>query len=426
VGSPATVRKGNEKVLKARLEDALFYWHEDLKTGLEGLAKRLDAVVFIEGLGTLKDKAERVYKLAAKVNSADDSHPPLPDATIRRATLLAKADLASEMIKDGKEFTRLQGFIGSYYAREAQESEDIILALREQYLPRFAGDDLPASRLGVLLGVADRLDTIVGCFLAGLAPTGSQDPYALRRQANGLMRILESRHSVRIDELLDQAIGAYVESGLAGRSTEDPVPGQLIEFFKTRVATFLKDNGIAYDIVGAVSAVAWAEPGVALDRARAFQDHRGDSAFELLITGGKRVGNILEPGLKVFGVGWGELEEAFLGSGALGKGIRFNPALFEDEAETRLGDAIKKTIPRLIRFEGASDGRSILNALSALGPVIDEYFDRVLVNCPDPVLRANRHHFLAAVYALFSKYADFSHIVEEGKISVVQRRERRV
>jgi glycyl-tRNA synthetase beta chain len=223
---------------------------------------------------------------------------------------------------------------------------------------------------------------------------------------------------VRVDDLLRRATAAYVDSGLADGSVADSALERVGEFFKTRVATYLKENGVAYDVVGAVSAVSWATPGLALERARAFQDSRGDVAFELLITGAKRVGNILDPKMKWFGAGWDVLEEAFMGSGSLGKGVGFNRAAFEDEAETRLADAIHKTIPLLAEFEEASDGRGILHALSELGPVIDDYFDRVLVNCPDSALRANRHHFLAAVFALFSKYADFSHIVEEGNVRV--------
>jgi glycyl-tRNA synthetase beta chain len=417
IGSPKTVRAGNEKVLRARLEDAMFYWHEDVKTGLDGLSDKLGSVVFLEGMGTLRDKSDRVCHLARFVNDLGDPGASVDDESIERAALVAKADLASEMIKDGKEFTLLQGMIGSYYAEDGNEPAAIVRALREQYLPRFGGDELPASELGALLSVADRVDTIAGCFLAGLAPTGSQDPYALRRQANGLVRILETRPSVRIDELVRRAVEGYADSGLAKVKSSEPVMDQLAEFFKARAAARLKEQGIAYDIVGAVSAVAWAVPGVVLERARAFQELRGNEAFELLITGAKRVSNILEPGMKLLGVDWPALKEAFEGSGALSETIRFDAGAFTDDPERHLADFIKQTIPGLIRYEKTSDSRSILGALSELGPAIDDYFDRVLVNCPDAALRTNRHNFLAAVYSLFSRYADFSHIVEEGSVS---------
>jgi glycyl-tRNA synthetase beta chain len=418
VGRPDVVRRGNEMVLRARLEDAFFYWREDLKTRLDGLAQKLSTVVFIEGLGTLRDKADRVLQLANTIAGLDRSGPPVAGETLSRAALLAKADLASEMIKDGKEFTRLQGVIGSHYARESGEPEEIAVALREQYLPRFAGDSLPQSRLGLLLAMSDRIDTIAGCFLAGVAPTGSEDPYGLRRQANGLMRMLESSPSVPLEPLLDQALRQYETAKLATAEQVSRFAGELIEFFKQRSAAFLKDSGITPDIVSAVSAVAWGVPGAALERARAFEALRGDRDLELLVTGAKRVGNILDPSMKLRGVGWPELKEAFLGSGALRDGVTFDAAAFDDAAETRLADAVRAALPRLARHEEASDAPAALRALAALGPLIDEYFVRVLVNCPDPALRTNRHGFLAAVFALFSRFADFSHLAEQSKALV--------
>jgi glycyl-tRNA synthetase beta chain len=412
VGSPSTVRLGNEKVLKARLEDALFYWHEDLKTGMDGLVQKLESIVFIEGLGSLKDKTQRVCDLAMAIR--DQSGAAVSDDSIRRAALLAKSDLASEMIKDGKEFTLLQGLIGSYYANESGEPEDVAVAIREHYQPRSPGDAMPASRLGALLSMADRLDTLAGCFIAGFVPSGSQDPYALRRQANGMLRILEADSAVSLAPLLEQAVAGYGRAGLVDDARGAEVLGQLVEFIKTRTARFLEDKEIPYDAVAAVSAVAWAKPAVALGRARAIQALRGDGAFELLITGAKRVGNILDDDLKRFGCDWEPLREAFLGSGRFEGEIGFDKDSFVDDAETELYKAISETLSDLARHEADEDGEAALRALSALGPAIDRYFDDVMVNAPEEVLRSNRHQFLAAVFALFSKYADFSYIVEEG------------
>jgi glycyl-tRNA synthetase beta chain len=411
VGSPAEVRRGNEKVLKARLEDALFYWREDVKTGIEGLADKLRSIVFVEGLGTLADKAARLETIG--LHLAKSGALELPGATIARAARLAKADLASEMIKDGKEFTLLQGMIGSHYAGEAGESGETVTALREYYMPRNPTDPLPATTLGALLGVADRIDTITGCFLAGLTPSGSQDPYALRRLANGLIRILEDRPEVSIQLLLDATIAAFEEQGLTGQANGE-ARERLAEFFQNRTEAFLKERGIAYDVVGAVSAVAWALPALALKRARAMETARGNDAFELLITGAKRVGNILEKPHKILGADWPRLQTAFLESGALSEELRFDPGRFEDEAEETLYAEIKKAVPRMIESDSRADADSVFNILAGLGPTIDRYFDRVLVNCPDRDTRDNRHRFLATVFALFSKYADFSYIVEEG------------
>ncbi|MEE9268880.1 MAG: glycine--tRNA ligase subunit beta, partial [Candidatus Krumholzibacteria bacterium] len=251
VGSPAEVRKGNEKVLKARLEDALFYWQEDVKTGIQGLADKLRSIVFVEGLGTLADKAARLETIGLHLGKSGALE--VPEATIVRAARLAKADLASEMIKDGKEFTLLQGIIGSHYAREAGEPGEIVTAFRQHYRPRNPSDPLPATPLGALLGIADRIDTIAGCFLAGLTPSGSQDPYALRRLANGLIRILEDKPEISIQSLLEVTIAAFENQGL-NRGADGEVTERLAEFFQNRTEAFLKEQGIAYDVVGAVSA----------------------------------------------------------------------------------------------------------------------------------------------------------------------------
>jgi len=409
-GSPAQVRRGNEKVLRARLEDALFYWHEDLSAGMDGLAERLDSIVFIEGLGSLGDKSRRLAGLSKAVSSALDGDAPAP-AVVERAAHLAKADLASEMIKDGKEFTLLQGLIGSRYAAASGEPGAVVDALREQYLPRAPKDPLPRGEAGRILSVADRLDTIAGCFLAGFQPTGSQDPYALRRQANGLLRLVENAQGFSLAPLLEQAVASY-----GGYQTPVPVDealGSLTEFFKTRVGAYLKEKGIVYDVVDAVAAVAWDAPGTALARARAAQALRGDATFELLITGVKRVGNILAAERKRYGLDWSRLERAFA-DGQLPGGRSFNAASFEDDAERDLHAAVGAAIPRVRAADEAGDIDAVLRRLAELGPPIDRYFDRVLVNCEDPALRENRHDFLAAVFALFSKYADFSLIVEDG------------
>ena len=427
VGSPTIVRRGNERVLRARLEDALFYWREDLKTGIDGLSRKLEAIVFIEGLGSLKDKAQRLGALGRLVGEMVAPDEPIPGDLVERGALLAKADLASEMVKDGKEFTLLEGLIGSHYANEAKEQKEIVTALGEHYLPRSPTDPLPRTPLGVVLGIADRVDTVSGCFLAGLIPSGSQDPYALRRQAMGLVRILEHTPTVAIKPLIHASVDAYVRMGLGGKREPAEAAAQIEDFFRGRTETFLKDKAIAHDVVGAVSAVSWSTPGLALRRARAIQHLRGNRAFELLITGVKRVGNILSRDTKTYGAGWDVLEDAWLGDGALagrtanpsqttGLGrFHFDTGFFEDEAEKTLCEEIKRAIPRMIESDRETDFGSILKILSELGPAIDRYFERVLVNCPDAVLRANRHQFLAAAFALFSRYADFSRIVEEGK-----------
>lgn len=415
VGAPAVVRRGNEKVLRARLADARFYWREDLKRGMDGLAEQLRRMVFIEGLGTLAQKSDRLRELARYVNTQLDADRRQPTAAIDRASVLAKADLASEMIKDGKEFTLLEGLIGSRYAREGGEDPAVVEAINQHYRPRSPADGVPDSPLGVILGAADRIDTISGCFLAGLTPTGSQDPYALRRRANGLLRLLEGETGVRVDDLVRIAVDLYVDSGLADRDAADQTITALDAFFEARCDAFLRDRGIAYDVVDAVSRVCWPRPGVALARAREMSRLRGDAAFERLITGVKRVGNILPENKRMYGLEWSTIRGSFgltTSQNGVPEAIRFSTERFEDPAERGLFEAISGAVPEMENFDLQGDFASVLGALSRLADPIDAYFDGVLVNCEDADLRENRHRFLAAVFGLFSIYADFSCIVE--------------
>jgi glycyl-tRNA synthetase beta chain len=265
--------------------------------------------------------------------------------------------------------------------------------------------------------MADRMDTICGCFLAGFVPTGSQDPYALRRHANGLMRLLEREPSVRLDDLDRIAVDLYVDAGLADREAADQTISALDGFFETRCEAFLKDRGITYDVVDAVSRVCWTRPGVALARSREIARLRGDVVFERLITGVKRVGNILPGDKRTYGLDWNSIQESFGQAKAMDaapESVRFTTDRFADPAETQLYEAISSVLPQMVEFDRKGEFASVLKTLSRLADPIDEYFDGVLVNCDDPGLRENRHRFLAAVFAIFSRYADFSYIVEGG------------
>lgn len=415
IATPALVRRGNERVLKARLDDARFYWSADMKRGIEGMSRELDRIVFIEGLGSVGEKSERVGQLAEFVNTQLPPDERRPEALIRRVARLGKADLASEMIKDGKEFTLLQGIIGSRYARECGEEEEVVTAIEEQYLPRTPGDRLPASTLGAFIGVADRMDTICGCFLAGLVPTGSQDPYGLRRQANGLVRILEGRPSVRLDRLIRRSVDLYRSGGLAAERADAAI-GEVESFFATRCEAFLKERGVPYDVVAAVNRVSWIQPGVALARAREVAGARGDGRFERLVTGVKRVGNILPAALRVYGAETDRLLAAFGPPCALTEEIVYSVERFVEPAEAELQQAVAGALPGIVEADRNQAFGTVFRALSALADPIDAYFERVLVNVDDAEVRRNRHHFLAAVFAVFARYADFSFIVEKNDI----------
>jgi glycyl-tRNA synthetase beta chain len=412
VKAPAVVRDGNEKVLRARLDDALFYWNEDLKRGTDGLAAELERIVFIEGLGSLGEKSRRIKILAEYVNGKIDEDRRVAPELITRAAGIAKADLASEMIKDGKEFTLLQGLIGSHYARECGEDEAVARAVVEHYQPRTPADAVPATTLGSILSVADRIDTISGCFLAGFVPSGSQDPYGLRRSANGLVRILEKEPYIKIDGLLERSIDLYLSGGFTDAESAASTINGLRKFFINRCDAFLKERGVAYDVVAAVSRVSWMRPGIALERALGIARLRGDETFERLITGVKRVGNILGKEKRTFGAGWVQIREAFGG----GQDLPYDTGKFVENPEHELYEAVKAAAEKLFEADAGGDFRQVLTILSSLADPIDNYFDHVLVNCEDIDLRENRHNFLASVFAVFARYADFLCIVEEKTV----------
>jgi glycyl-tRNA synthetase beta chain len=380
---------------------------------VEALSSELDRIVFIEGLGSIGQKWRRVLEVAREINARLPLSARVDDDALARAARLCKADLASTMIRDGKEFTSLQGVIGAQYALACGEDEGVAAAIREHYAPRAATDALPASALARVIGLADRVDSITGCFLAGLKPSGSQDPYALRRGANGVVRLAVELPGVRLDEVLEAAKASYasvLERGdLDDRWTKKRAGADLADFMRGRVEAFLKDQGLAYDVVDAVVPVAWVEPGVAAARAREIAALRGDRTFERLITGVKRVGNILAKDRRRLGASWDEVR-----AGLAGPGEAFSTDRFQDPAETRLLEALRKGLGQIDELESRTSFTGVLRVLASLADPIDGYFDRVLVNSDDAAVRENRHAFLAAAYALFGRYADFQRIVEEG------------
>jgi glycyl-tRNA synthetase beta chain len=414
VKGPKDVVLGNERVLRARLADARFYWSEDLKHGVDALADELDRIVFIEGLGTIGQKWRRVLDVARAINQVLPAKQRVGDAVLERAARLMKADLASTMIRDGKEFTALQGIIGARYAAAAGEDAAVAEAIREHDLPRAAGDPLPESTAGRVFALADRLDTLAGCFMAGLKPSGSQDPYALRRSGNGVVRLAAAMEAVSLDSLIDRSGKGYgttlTDEEVGARWIGKAAGADLAEFLRGRAEAYLKENGVPYDVAAAVLAADWARPGVARRRADALATLRGDATFERLITGVKRVGNILPKDRRRLGASWEDIHAAVSGSGA----FPFDPARFQDEAETGLLKAVRATIGPIETADGSDRPERVLRGLSGLADPIDRYFERVLVNAEDPALRDARHALLAAVFALFGRFADFQAIVEQG------------
>jgi glycyl-tRNA synthetase beta chain len=398
------VRRGNEDVLAARLEDARFYWQTDLKRPPAELVEALQAVVWIEGLGSLRDKAVRLESLCDWI--AERIAPPAArDA--RRAALLCKTDLLSEMIGSGKEYAALQGTIGGYYAEKSGEPEAVAQAIFWHYHPRHAGDTLPPSDAGVVLAVADKLDHVAGVFVAGKAPSGSEDPYGVRRAGNGVIRLLTEggRHlDLREATMTSTAPFFAADPDLP----QAALMKQLGEFWRARVESALEQEGIAYDtreasleaqvpLDGAGRArPGWIDPVDCLARARVLSGFRADRRFAPLVILFKRVANILKAATE-------PLPEI------LDRKRLKEPA--ERELLAALERARERTGP-LWRKRAYGD---ILPALLEMDTSIHGFFDQVMVNVADPPVRLNRLRLLAEVRELFLRGWDLSRVVVEGE-----------
>jgi len=371
---PAEIRRGNERVIRARLADADFYFREDRKMRLEERRPLLKGIVFQERLGTLDEKTERVADLAMEFGGAISP-------AVRQAARLAKADLASGMVR---EFPELEGIIGAEYARRDGEPEEVACAIREQYLPRSADDHLPDSLAGAVLSMADKLDTIVGCIGVGLLPTGSQDPYGLRRQAQGFLQTaLKWELPPSLSALVDRAL-QLVEPKLT-----QPVAvtrGQVLEFFRIRLATLLMtgEGGLRPDVVEAVMAAGYDNAANLRRRAHAVAAFRKRPDFESLLITFKRVVNILPAD--------------FSGN--------VDPGLFQDPAEGALLEALgvrRNRIRDALREEAYE---TALEEIAALRPWVDQFFTAVLVMVEDRTLQRNRLALLAEIANLLLPVAD--------------------
>lgn len=376
------VRRGYEKVLAARLADARFFYEEDRKRSLDDMAEALRHVVFQQKLGTVYEKTRRVEKLADEL-AVEWGFVAEQRETVRRGARLAKADLVSHMVG---EFPELQGVMGREYALLAGEGEGVARVVYEHYLPRHAGDELPRSEEGRAVSVADKLDTIVGCFGAGLIPTGSQDPYGLRRQALGVLRIaLDGNVPLHLGRAAARAYDLY-EADLADR---EETLAKVHDFFRQRLRGLLTEEGIRYDVADAAIGVAAEEPASAAARARALHEFVARPEFDALLTAYERVFNLANRG----------------------EGDEIDPALFEADAETALYDAVEKArkrLPALLERGAYGEG---LAALAALRPAVDKLFDDVMVMAEDEKVRRNRLALLKQTLALFHAVARFDAVV---------------
>ncbi len=375
---PAQIVSGNEKVVRPRLTDAEFFFKQDKKQKLDSFNERLKNVVFQAQLGTVYDKAERVSRLAGLIAERTGGDKQ----RAARAGLLCKCDLATEMVG---EFPEMQGVAGYYYALTDGEPEDVALALNEQYMPRGAGGELPSTLTGAAVAVADKLDTLVGIFGIGMLPTGSKDPYALRRAALGVLRILiEKQLDLNLVEAVNFAIdqfGTQVKSaGLAD---------QVLEFIFDRLRARYEDEGVD---VAAYLSVRAVQPGSALDfdqRVQAVQAFRTLPEAASLAAANKRVSNLLSK----FDA---KLPEAV------------EPRWFDNATEFSLYSAIQQAEQAVQPLAAARQYREALERLAHLRGPVDAFFEAVLVNAEDASVRANRYALLARLRGLFLGVADIS------------------
>lgn len=370
------IRRGHEKVLQARLEDAAFFWNSDQKTALRDRVESLASVLFQEKLGSYLDKTHRIQAVCRLLDESEE---------LQEAALLSKADLTTDMVR---ELTELQGVMGGLYARAEGRPDAVWKAVYEHYRPISADDELPTTRNGILLSIADRIDTLAGCFCAGIVPSGSSDPFALRRLAQGLVSLLAT------GEIL-VTLGAIVDAGLTGfaKSATPEVRDQLLDFLGLRVDLHLQREGIANDVIRAVFAVGLTSVPDAVARAQALSRIRGDRDFEALAVSFKRTRNILEKARDHQAI-----EES----------------LFEEEAERDLYRALAGLRPRLDKAIGDRDYLTALREMAGIRGTVDRFFDDVLVMAEDTRVRANRLALLGAVSDLFLTIADLSEIVQQG------------
>ncbi len=376
----ATIIDGNERVVRARLDDAKFFYEEDLKHPLEFYVNKLDKVVFQESLGTVKQKAERLVKLAGAL-AADAQLSEADAADLVRAAQLCKADLVTNAVI---EFTSVQGVMGSYYAAASGETPQVAQAIGQHYQPRFAGDELPETTVGKLVALADKLDTICGLFSVGQGPTGSSDPFALRRSAIGIVNMLEAGVNISLAAAIDCSLAAFAEQGVQFDAAA--VRAEVVDFFVTRTKVMLRDAGVEADTIDAVLAAGVEEPAVIGQRAHALEDARANDAetFDNLATAYARANNLRKPEL--------------------------GSAVDEDlltEPERPLAAAVAQAEGTVAAALEADNFAAALSELAALRAPIDGFFADVMVMDEDPALRDNRLRLLNRFVAVFANVADF-------------------
>ena len=374
---PTAIIEGNEKVVRPRLTDAEFFFKTDLKQKLVDRLPRLETVLFQQQLGTLKDKTDRIEQLAgeiAKQIGADEEKA-------KRAGLLSKCDLMTNMVF---EFTDTQGVMGMHYARHDGEDEEVAVALNEQYMPRFAGDELPKSLVASAVALADKFDTLTGIFGIGQAPKGSADPFALRRAALGALRIIvEKNLPLDLEDLVKKSAALFGD-----KLTNQNVVADVVDFMLGRFRAWYQDEGIAVDVIQAVLARRPTRPADFDARVRAVSHFRTLDSAEALAAANKRVSNILAKA-----------------DAAIGE---INLTACVEPAEKALAEAVLALRTEVQPLIAQGDYTAVLDKLANLRAPVDSFFDNVMVNAEDPALRQNRLAILNTLQDLFLQVADIS------------------
>ncbi|MDR1915248.1 MAG: glycine--tRNA ligase subunit beta [Synergistaceae bacterium] len=372
------VRGGNERVLRARLYDAAFFWREDRTRALESRLPQLKKVLYQERLGSIYDKSERVRALAGWLVKAFDMEDIAKP--VDRASVLAKTDLVTGMVF---EFPEVQGVMGREYAKREGESAEVSDALFEQYLPRFAGDQIPKGRVGAVLGICDRVDSIIGIHKIGMSPSGSQDPYGLRRAARGINEIL---WGLALDIDMGDLFGKAAENLAADDATMESVR----EFYRQRLHNQLRERGHAHGTTSLVVSSMWNRPLQALRMLDSFDEVSGEEWFVSLVLSAVRVNNILN-----------KIPESEL--------LALKPASsLATLPEQNLKSALDRQSPLVTDALLNCDWKAVCEALSELSGVISGFFDGVMVMDPDPEIRVGRVELLSRCRALFDSIGDFS------------------
>lgn len=379
-----TVAKGNEKVLRARLSDAAFFYREDQKTSISDALAKLSSIVYHEEIGTLSEKVDRVRALTNRLaelltfNEEDQK-------TADRAAEISKFDLVTHMVY---EFPELQGFMGEKYARQKGESESVAVAINEHYMPRNADDSTPKSNSGAVLSLAEKLDTIVSFFAIGNIPSGSQDPYALRRQASGIVQILINKEwNVSLTDLLRLSIGAIKEKGI-GEKREEELQLELVSFFKLRLKHYLQEQNIRYDIIDAVLEKDITALPTLVKKALVLQTKKDVSGFKETVEALSRVLTISTKAVEI---------------------TKINESLFENEYETAL---YKQYLDVKLSLEtNEASEEEFFDKLASLQGAINDFFDHTMVMAEDLALKNNRLALMSQLAELIMSFANVKEIV---------------